>query len=153
MWRGVVVWAGSAAFFLCLHTAKICPLGLDMAWTQIVFYFAGSELNRPMSRPYIRHVSYIYICSVFNICSAPPPYTTPSPCSSPLFPLHASRWACFPLQTDRQERWSTHSITKQDWKTDELVDLCQQSWNICDAGWACYFTLLIKMVKSVVLFV
>lgn len=39
-------------------------------------------------------------------------YTKPSPCSSPLFPLHASRWACFQLQTERQERWSTHSGTR-----------------------------------------
>lgn len=38
-------------------------------------------------------------------------HTKPSPCSSPLSPLHASRWACFQLQTDRQERWSTHSTT------------------------------------------
>lgn len=26
----------------------------------------------------------------------------PSPCSSPLSPLHASRWACFQLQTDNR---------------------------------------------------
>lgn len=49
------------------------------------------------------------ICSVFNICSAfcsewhEVDYTKPSPCSSPLFPLRASRWACFQLQTQTGE--------------------------------------------------
>lgn len=32
-----------------------------------------------------------------------------SPCSSPLFPPRASRWACFQLQTNKQE---TRSVTK-----------------------------------------
>lgn len=38
--------------------------------------------------------------TITNTC-----HVSHTPCSSPLSPLHASRWACFQLQTDTQVTW------------------------------------------------
>lgn len=108
---GLVLLSGSAAFFLCLHNTIVQLLSLTYTgslWNGALgesnaFHFPASKLNWP----FICQCSTCFFCMEWHEAD----HSESSPCSSPLFPLRASRWACFHLQTDKEKRWSTWSDT------------------------------------------
>lgn len=149
------VWTGSSAFFLCLHKTITCPLGFILcAWRKVPWKNDSISLSRKYTDLFYCvttfHLTFSFTLQCFKYLLwlwsewHEVDYTKPSPCSSPLFPLHASRWACFQLQTNRQERWSTHSSTGLE---NNFIGRPQDfshnpPWTIHDAGWACHNILL-----------